>query len=267
MRWHTIGIDNCTSRDKPAQIRVEFRCNLCGAHCNVPASAISRESRSCVDCGSTVRLRSIIHLLTTELFGRSIPLPELPLRKDIVGIGLSDAVCYAAALAQNLSYTNTFFDIEPRLDIANVDENLSGIYDFIIASDVFEHIAPPVSRAFNNARRLLKPQGFMVFTVPYTLETDTIEHFPQLNDYRIVKTDAGFQLENRTLDGEIQVFADPIFHDGSGVTLEMRLFSRLALEREFAGAGFSRLRFADEGSPAYGIGSQKPWEIPMVAHA
>jgi SAM-dependent methyltransferase len=208
-----------------------------------------------------------VHLLTTELFGRSIALPELPLRKDIVGIGLSDAACYADILAEQLCYTNTYFDIEPRLDIANVREERSGIYDFIIASDVFEHVAPPVSRAFHNARRMLKPKGFMVFTVPYTLDADTVEHFPQLNDYRILSSDAGFRLENRTLDGEMQVFVDPVFHGGSGATLEMRRFSRNALEREFAAAGFSRFRFADEGFPAHGIGSQAPWEFPIVAHA
>src|SRR5260221_12282475 len=66
---------------------VSFRCNLCGTDCRVPATAISRETPSCDHCGSTVRCRAMVHLLTLELFGRSIALPDLQERRDIVGIG------------------------------------------------------------------------------------------------------------------------------------------------------------------------------------
>jgi len=246
---------------------VSFRCNLCGIACRVPAIAISRETPSCDHCGSTVRCRAMVHLLTTELFGRSIALPDLPARRDIVGIGLSDAECYAQPLARRLDYTNTYFHTEPHLDIANVPDDRAALYDFIISSDVFEHVAPPVSRAFRNARRLLKPGGVFIFTVPFTLEPDTVEHFPLLHDFRVFETGEGWQLENRTADGQVQVHRDLVFHGGPGTTLEMRLFSRPALEREFAAAGFTRMRVADEAFPAYGIAWPEPWSVPMVAHA
>jgi SAM-dependent methyltransferase len=211
-----------------------------------------------------VRTRAIAHLLTTELFGRSMALPEVPRRPDLVGVGLSDSDNYARRLGDKFNYTNTFFH---QLDIAAAPEDLVRRFDFIIASDVFEHVAPPVSRAFVNARRLLKPHGVLIFSVPYSLEPETREHFPDLHDYRLIEVNGSWRLENRTADGRTQVFTDLVFHGGPGSTLEMRLFSRNALVREFVNAGFAGVRIADESQAAYGIVWPEPWSIPMVAYA
>jgi hypothetical protein len=247
--------------------RVYFRCNICGGSCAAPMSALQREKPSCRRCGSTVRTRTIAHLLTTELFGRGIAIPDLPLRRDLVGIGLSDTGSYAQRLPEKLGYTNTFLHMEPRLDITAVPAQLSAQYDFIIASDVFEHVAPPVSRAFVNARRLLKSHGVLIFSVPYTLDPETKEHFPELYDYRIVESGGRWRLENRTADGRTQIYTDLVFHGGPGSTLEMRLFSRNGLIREFTEAGFAGVRIADEPQLAHGIVWPEPWSVPMVAYS
>ena len=157
--------------------------------------------------------------------------------------------------------------MEPRLDIADAPEDLTARFDFIIASDVFEHVAPPVSRAFANARRLLKPHGIFIFSVPYSLDQETLEHFPDLHDYRLVEKDGAWRLENRTSDGRRQVFSDLVFHGGPGSTLEMRLFSRNGLIDEFVKAGFAGVRIADESQLGYGIVWPEPWSVPMVAYA
>ena len=250
----------------PAE-KVYFRCNICGGSCAAPMKALEREKPSCRRCGSTVRTRTIVHLLTTELFGRGIALPDLPLRRDLVGIGLSDPPNYAERLAEKLGYANTFFHMEPRLDIAAVPAEFSARYDFIIASEVFEHVAPPVSRAFVNARRLLKPHGVLIFSVPYSLDPETREHFPELHDYRVVQGGGRWRLENRTSDGRAQIYTDLIFHGGPGSTLEMRLFSRNGLIREFSDAGFAGVRIADEPQLDCGIVWPEPWSVPMVAYS
>lgn len=271
LRWLRALVRRPRRFDHPAGAAdagaVAFRCNICGAACRIAPASLSREIPSCAACGSTVRMRAIVHLLTSELFGRSIALPELPRRPDLVGIGLSDSPAYAVPLARRLGYTNTFFHTEPRLDIAELPENRAAEVDFIIASDVFEHVAPPVSRAFANARRLLKPGGVLIFSVPFSLDEHTIEHFPALHDYRLIEAGGTWRLENRTRDGREEVFTDLVFHGGPGTTLEMRLFSRAGLERAFSAAGFARMRIADEPCAEYGIVWPEPWSVPMVAYA
>ena len=179
------------------------------------------------------------HLLVTELLGAPAVLEDLPPHRGITGIGLSDDASYAQPLARCFGYENTWFHTEPQLDIANVAPELAGRYDFLVASDVFEHVVPPVGRAFANARMLLKPGGAFVFSVPFSLADDTVEHFPELFDFRVAEEDGRWRLRNVTADGRAQVFDDLVFHGGPGTTLEMRLFSRAALLREFTAAGFA----------------------------
>ena len=242
-----------------------FQCNLCGAPNAATLASLTRESPSCAVCDSTVRSRAMAHLLTLEICGRPTALPDAAVRKTIAGIGLSDAAAYALPLASLYSYENTWFDRRPRLDIADLPASRVGRYDFVIASDVFEHIAPPVAQAFANARRLLRSGGRLIFSVPFSLEADTREHYPELHDWSIALHEGVRTLVNRTADGRLQTFTDPRFHGGPGSTLEMRLFSRAALERECARAGFARMRVAADPYLPFGIHWPAPWSVPMVA--
>ena len=69
-------------------------------------------------------------------------------------MGISDAALYAARLEERFSYLNTFYDREPRFDLTQPDETEFGKYDFVIASEVLEHVPPPVHRAFETLSRL-----------------------------------------------------------------------------------------------------------------
>src|SRR5262249_62318093 len=100
-------------REPVARGTVAFACNICGTWNEVEHFAT--EPATC-SCGSNVRLRALIHLLSIELFGQSIPLPEFPRMKSIRGLGMSDKECYARLLAEKFDYTNTFYDREPRFD-------------------------------------------------------------------------------------------------------------------------------------------------------
>ena len=246
---------------------VAFRCNLCGAKAHATMAALSRETPSCARCGSTVRFRSIAQLVVRELTGEDVPLPEVQPRRDLVGLGLSDAACYAAPLARAFDYRNTWFHTEPRLDITAIDPALRGRHDFVIASDVFEHVTPPVSRAFDGVLALLKPGGTLVMTVPFSLEADTVEHYPELHEWSVQQADGVWRVVNLTADGRVQRFDAPVFHGGPGTTLEMRLFSRDALMRVLARAGFTGVRVADEPCMAFGIHWPEPWSVPIVAKA
>lgn len=246
---------------------IEFRCNLCGARNRVAPDRIGREIASCRRCGSTVRFRAIGRLVALELLGQEAALVDLAPGHRLCGLGLSDSRTYAAPLARLFDYENTYFHTAPRLDILDVPEKRRGRYDFLIASDVFEHVAPPVDRAFENALALLRRGGVLIFTVPFTLADDTLEHFPELHDWRLVEHSGRFELVNTTADGRAQRFTDVVFHGGPGTTLEMRVFSRAALLRHFTAAGFARMRIADEPCDAFGIAWPAPWSVPIVAYA
>ena len=138
-----------------------------------PPEVMGREVPSCFDCGSTVRLRGLIHLLSIELFGVSVPMAEMPRRKGLRGLGMSDSARFAAALEDRFSYTNSFYHKEPRFDVLAMDERHFGQYDFIISSEVLEHIPPPPERGFEALFRMLKPRGVLLLTVPYTLKEST----------------------------------------------------------------------------------------------
>jgi len=243
---------------------LNYICNCCGQHAGINLPAIHREMVSCLTCGSSVRFRAIIHLLSVELFGESIPLPDFPERKDIHGIGMSDWLGYAQKLTDKLDYVNTFYDQEPRFDITELDPKIEESYDFLISSDVFEHVAPPVSIAFRNAYRLLKPGGIFIFTAPYKKTGVTEEFFPNLYDYQIIQSNDGYVLFNTTINGREEVFTDLTFHSGPGVTLAMRMFSEISLLEELNKAGFREIRIAREPCFEHGIYWNRVTDLPFV---
>src|ERR1700682_2538249 len=243
-----------------------FRCNICGAPNCVEADRLGREDDSC-RCGSKVRYRGVIRVLSLALFGRSLAIPDFPVRRDLTGIGLTDWEGYARPLASKLGYTNTFLHREPKLDITAIDGFPEHGLDFVISSDVFEHVPPPVSRAFQNARKLLKPGGTFILTVPYRNEpgSRTIEHFPDLHEFEIVRADGKRQLKNTTRDGRAQIFDDLVFHGAEGEPLERRVFSAECLRDELATAGFKDFKIHDENEFVSGIYWAERWSLPMTA--
>ena len=129
----------------PAVVTLAFVCNICGQPVVAPVDIVrQRESSSCYHCGATQRLRWLVDVLSSRLFGRSLPLPEFP-ASDHVGLGLSDAFILASRLKRRLDYRNTFYHRRPRLDITAPRSDSQRTWDFVISSDVLEHVAPPVS--------------------------------------------------------------------------------------------------------------------------
>lgn len=239
-----------------------FECNVCGAMTMAPIDDSGREAAACSHCACNTRHRSMIHILTLHLYGKSMTLPSLPARPDISGLGMSDYHSYAIPLASKFNYTNTFYHQEPRLDITDVPRELWGKYDFIISTDVFEHVPPPISTAFANAFRLLKPGGLMVFSVPYSTGCRTLEHFPSLHRFTISEEEPRV-LVNTLPDGRLEHFGNLIFHGGAGSTLEMRQFAEADLIGEIARAGFVDITIHLAPVFRHGIYFPQRWSLPM----
>lgn len=204
-------------------------------------------------------------MLSQELFGSPLLLTEFPRVKSLRGLGTSDSESYANRLADRFDYRNTFLHREPRFDIVHPSSDEFGRYDFLLSSEVLEHVLSPVETALQNACRMLKPSGVFVFTVPYSLEATTSEHFAGLHDFGFAQLSDRTLLVNRTSQGEVRVFDDLIFHCGGGSTLEMREFSEAGLRSLLATAGFTEVRIDGEDHPESGIVRRYSWSLPIAA--
>lgn len=98
---------------------IEFTCNICGGFNRCTAEELTREASTCAHCGSNVRTRSLMLLLSRELFGTALTLPEFPRVRHLRGLGMTDWNEYARRLGEKFDYRNTFYNREPRFDIAN----------------------------------------------------------------------------------------------------------------------------------------------------
>ena len=204
-----------------------FKCNICNAINEVDdrdLTIFERETPSCLGCASSTRQRSLVKAIFDE-YGDYAENQILD-RKRLVGIGISDWEGLSQALSYQFEYVNTFFHKHPHIDITDVPIFQQEIADFLICSDVLEHVSPPVIAGFAGMFKILKPGGLLVFSIPYDLDGKSKEHFPNLYNYHIVNLDDSFALINKTRAGNLEFFDDLIFHGGPGTTLEMR---RMAL--------------------------------------
>lgn len=234
---------------------MSFLCNITGNRFDLEEHEKDRELGN--RFGYNCRFRAICYVLCKVLYGDCKLLNALVPDKTIKGIGMSDSG-WATILKEKFDYTNTFYHTSPHLDIYN-DEHVNTYtgLDFIISSDVFEHIDPypSIQSAFSNLYKMLKPGGSLVFSVPFTHDEHK-EHFPNLYSYKIHKTDNGeYVLHNTTIDHKTEVFGDLCFHGGPGNVLEMRIFSKKSVTDFLENSGFVDIVFYEitEDMKKYGI--------------
>lgn len=222
---------------------MSYLCNITGKIFSLDNVFVHREG--CMAFGYNSRFRAICYIFTKLFYGKCKILSDLETNKDIKGIGMSDAG-WASLLADKFQYTNTFYHTEPYLDIYN-ETHVQKYKDlnFIISSDVFEHINPypGLQYAFDNLYKMLKKDGVLIFSVPYT-HCEHKEHYPNLYEYKIEQDNNGnYILHNKTIDGQIERFDNLCFHGGPGNVLEMRLFSKSSIIEYLTQSGFSEITF------------------------
>jgi SAM-dependent methyltransferase len=237
----------------PGAARVHrFTCNLCGTAGLAETRGWPRDTASCRGCGSAARFRGLADLIGRELFGSDAPLHTLAARPDLTGVGMSDPLPLAALLGRRMAYTNTYYHCEPRLDVCAPGDH-AGSYDLVVCSEVLEHVPAPIEPAFTGLHDLLRPGGLLVFSVPYRIDGETVEHFPGLHDYEIVVREGGHVLRNTTRDGRAEEHRDLIFHGGPGETLELRVFALPDLLARLEAAGLVDVRVHREPNFAHGV--------------
>ena len=241
--------------DENRRGRVHFSCPICEDKSWTQASELHREGGVCRSCGSTVRHRAIILAVLKEsgnrpwiyFWGLSRRFSKVKKRNTVI-IGLSDHPVMVDYLTPRYTYTNTFYDVEPKLDITSPE--ITSQADILISSDVFEHTLGDPSFAFAGAASVLKVGGKFVLTVPYEQYGQTIEHYPGLKSY-LFDSDTG-----RTFglfeDGERELI-NAIYHGGPGITLEMRMFSKDGVLSCLQKAGFVNIEINERDIPRYGI--------------
>ena len=236
--------------------KIHFRCNICGQHNEADASSIHREMLLCRNCTSCARFRGIAKAVIGHILKMNptlAVLSECSSDSSITGIGMSDSDVYAKELSRLFHYTNTFYHTDPYLDIASKTSSLSyrGL-DFVICSDVLEHVEGPVDFAIANIFDMLIPGGHLILTVPYVEGFSSIEHYPHYHTAKILEIDGSYALINKRIDGQIELHRNPCFHGGPGSVLEMRIFGEGELMSMLRYHGFEVIEVLEPRDEAIG---------------
>ncbi len=210
-----------------------WQCLICGT-VNAPVEAASSEGFECASCGCTWRDRVVAAVVLLELRVGLFPLSVLTPDYSRVGVGIADAQCVAGALGARFDYVNGHLHRYPRLDLLNIPDDLVNCAEFVTCSEVLEHVEPPADQALAGLAALLRPDGFVLVTVPRGGMRDPGEYYPDLRAWEI--SDGGRVTWTDGL-GVTRVDDDPEWHGGAGLTLAFRRWTEDALDGALREAG------------------------------
>jgi SAM-dependent methyltransferase len=218
-----------------------FFCSACFRPSFASKLSIGRESFNCRWCNATSRERAIFLQIHSLYLQRKIKNPT----KRLQILGISDGHLTSTILNKiyGKNYANYHYHLDPKLDITNVPVSLFGKADIISCSEVLEHVAPPINKAFEGLYKLLKENGALVLSVPHSDGLGVhVEHFPTMRKSQLVTENGVAVLIGEDANGVKLSFRNLIFHGGIGATLEYRVFSEVSLVNALNSAGFSNLR-------------------------
>ena len=169
-------------------------CNICNSNLeydlndNLTVDEINtfREGLCCKECGSISRDRVMMWVLANT-YSKTGNLFDAPENKNIRILESTATRGHPKILDSKFEYLNTIFDADaikenrdPQkyADFQNLHFTES-YFDYILASDVFEHVRLD-DNAYSEIYRTLKPGGYFLMTVPfsYTMEETLIRVKP-----------------------------------------------------------------------------------------
>jgi GT2 family glycosyltransferase/SAM-dependent methyltransferase len=155
------------------------RCSVCGTDTRfvrnswvlprdlarvVPAGFADRESQLCAACGSSLRVRVLADVLLEHYAGEARSIAELVEEERFSLLDIAEI--------NSIGRMHPFLALLPRLTYSEYPEqNIQELtypdasFDLVLTSETLEHI-PDVPRALAEIRRVLRPGGRHVFTVP-----------------------------------------------------------------------------------------------------
>jgi SAM-dependent methyltransferase len=205
-----------------------------------------REASTCGECGSTVRFRAVVAAFDEQV------LKGAPRRPELRGIGFSDPDTYARRLAQSTTYYNSWYHLSGE-DLTDLGTFRGQRYDFVVCSEVMEHVDRPVETSFSTLFELLRPGGVLIMTTPTYEGAATVEHFPPLTHYEVINQAGSWVLRGTAADSVPYEARGLTFHGGEGATLEMRLYAAGDIQRHLDHAGFQSVEEQNLDRPNLGI--------------
>lgn len=203
-----------------------MRCFVCQLN-TIETNLIPTNLESVIcKCGATARHNLLIEL-TSAL---------APESKSVKILGCSDPLKLYPALSSIGVYIPTYLDDFPNLDLLDVPNSSISKFDIILCSEILEHVFD-LPRALAGIYKLLKESGVAVVSFPLS-EGITIEHYPEIQSYRLNQIGGGITWVSRS--GDVHIDKSPIFHGGPGNNLEIRLIGNQSLDTELEVAGLEK---------------------------
>ena len=187
---------------------------------------------NCAHCGATWRARATVLGILQGLNKKAVAVPLIRPDWSRIGLGISDDINVASSLARFCSYSNSYLDSFPFLDLRNIPPVANHAFEFVSCSDVLEHIDVGIREAIQGLYNLLRFGGFAVISVPIANEYS--EFYPGLVDFEIRQELVYWQ------DHQGRQFQDqnPEYHGGRGQNLAFRRFSEFQIKLLLGSAGF-----------------------------
>lgn len=153
---------------------------------------------------------------------------------------MSDHPGFFAYFAKKWEVSNAHLHKFPFLDLFSVPDEAKGSFEFVVCSDVLEHVAGSPRLALEGSWALLRPGGSAVVTVPIADSIATVEHYPGLVEFDI---EEGPSVRWKDVNGVERVDDNPEMHGGDGLVLTFRRYGKADFKDLLSSAGFTGIQY------------------------